>query len=329
MDYPKTVPGVGLVGGKFVDEDAVAGTVGSLIPSEWGNSVTDEILALQALAGLVADEADKAQMSKAINILLGRRLSQVSSGLKGSNNAASPTTKFDFSADLLTLRNPTSGNVSVWSAVAAITVDTAVAGPALNGRDRATAFPASSWLHLYAVGDETAIKGGVFSLSAPSAGPTLPAGCTEWKYVGPIYFNASSQLMRIQVRGDEFSYVSPPNILSTAAGPTSQASISMAAAVPPNAKHARLMINNGVGTNSTSVAVGTDFYLGAESGLAISKVHMTAVTAGVVFWNGMERQVPNVNQNLYYWFGSEINAGNISARWADIDVTGYTVSNGG
>ncbi|PGR44779.1 phage tail protein, partial [Bacillus cereus] len=40
MDYPKSVPSVGLVDGRFVDENPVAGTPGSLIPAVWGNSVT-------------------------------------------------------------------------------------------------------------------------------------------------------------------------------------------------------------------------------------------------------------------------------------------------
>ena len=46
MDYPKSVPSVGLVDGRFVDENPVAGTPGSLIPAVWGNSVTQEILSV-------------------------------------------------------------------------------------------------------------------------------------------------------------------------------------------------------------------------------------------------------------------------------------------
>jgi hypothetical protein len=67
VDYPKSLPSVGLVGGKFVDEDAVAGTPGSLIPALWGNAVTDELLALIAASGLVPDENDNTQLAAAIN----------------------------------------------------------------------------------------------------------------------------------------------------------------------------------------------------------------------------------------------------------------------
>ncbi|MFP3922393.1 hypothetical protein [Pseudomonas sp. W5-36] len=66
MDYPKSVPNVGLVGGKFVDENTATGTPGSLIPAAWGNAVTDEILAVINNGGLAAAESDPAQLVQAI-----------------------------------------------------------------------------------------------------------------------------------------------------------------------------------------------------------------------------------------------------------------------
>lgn len=66
MDYPKSVPGVGLVGGKFVDENAATGQQGSLIPSVWGNAVTEEISNVIKDAGEVPEEGDLSQLQKAI-----------------------------------------------------------------------------------------------------------------------------------------------------------------------------------------------------------------------------------------------------------------------
>lgn len=66
MDYPKSVPNVGLVNGKFVDENTSTGVVGSLIPSAWGNGVTDEILAVILAAGIVPSEADHTQLLAAL-----------------------------------------------------------------------------------------------------------------------------------------------------------------------------------------------------------------------------------------------------------------------
>ncbi|MFJ2480501.1 phage tail protein [Pseudomonas sp. NPDC087598] len=72
MDYPKSVPSVGLVDGRFVDENPVAGTPGSLIPAVWGNNVTQEILSVITGGGLVASEADTSQLFKAIQTIVGK-----------------------------------------------------------------------------------------------------------------------------------------------------------------------------------------------------------------------------------------------------------------
>ncbi|WP_047230016.1 hypothetical protein [Pseudomonas brassicacearum] len=72
MDYPKSVPSVGLVNGRFVDENPLAGTPGSLIPAVWGNSVTQEILGVIDAAGITPSEADTGQLIKALQAILGR-----------------------------------------------------------------------------------------------------------------------------------------------------------------------------------------------------------------------------------------------------------------
>lgn len=72
MDYPKSVPSVGLVDGRFVDENPVAGTPGSLIPAVWGNSVTQEVLGVITGGGLAPSEADNSQLLKAILAIIGK-----------------------------------------------------------------------------------------------------------------------------------------------------------------------------------------------------------------------------------------------------------------
>lgn len=72
MDYPKNTPGVGLVNGKFVDENVVSGTPGSLIPATWGNSVTQELLAVITSAGLAPAEADNGQLLKAMQVIMAK-----------------------------------------------------------------------------------------------------------------------------------------------------------------------------------------------------------------------------------------------------------------
>ncbi|RON56986.1 carbohydrate-binding protein CenC [Pseudomonas frederiksbergensis] len=69
MDYPNSVPSAGLVNGRFVDEDPMAGTPGSLIPASWGNGVTEEIRNAITEAGLTPKEDRNDQLATAIRQL--------------------------------------------------------------------------------------------------------------------------------------------------------------------------------------------------------------------------------------------------------------------
>lgn len=70
MDFPISVPSIGLVNGKFADEDPLAGTPGSLIPAQWGNAVTAEILNVITGGGLVPNEAINTQLLTAIKAVV-------------------------------------------------------------------------------------------------------------------------------------------------------------------------------------------------------------------------------------------------------------------
>lgn len=70
MDYPKSVPNIGLVGGKFVDENTGTGQVGSLIPAIWGSAVTDEIINVIKDAGLLPKEGENNQLTAAIKEII-------------------------------------------------------------------------------------------------------------------------------------------------------------------------------------------------------------------------------------------------------------------
>lgn len=70
MDYPKSVPSVGLKDGKFIDENPVTGQVGSLISSEWGNAVTDELLNVIRAGGEEPAEAEHDQLLVAIKAIV-------------------------------------------------------------------------------------------------------------------------------------------------------------------------------------------------------------------------------------------------------------------
>lgn len=85
MDYPNSVPSVGLVNGKFVDEDPINGTPGSLIPASWGNGVTQEILGVVQAGGLTPSEASNTQL---LGALRGNQLFQTAAPFDVSRSAA-------------------------------------------------------------------------------------------------------------------------------------------------------------------------------------------------------------------------------------------------
>lgn len=94
MDYPKSVPSVGLVNGKFVDESPVNGTPGSLIPSSWGNAVTDEILSVIRSTNVVPAESNNAQLTDAIVSIADLRAAQaVSKAVAQATESASGVAK--------------------------------------------------------------------------------------------------------------------------------------------------------------------------------------------------------------------------------------------
>ncbi|KAF2393102.1 phage tail protein [Pseudomonas frederiksbergensis] len=66
MDFPTKVPSAGLVNGKFVDENPLTGTPGSLIPAAWGNGVTQEIVNVIKAGDLTPDETKFDQLLQAI-----------------------------------------------------------------------------------------------------------------------------------------------------------------------------------------------------------------------------------------------------------------------
>ncbi len=104
MDFPKSVPGIGLVNGQFVDEDATTGRVGSLIPASWGNSITQEVIAALVAAGMVADETKSDQLRDAILRLAATGVTSI---------AAAGVTNLTAANCGLVLVNAAAGNVTI------------------------------------------------------------------------------------------------------------------------------------------------------------------------------------------------------------------------
>ena len=224
--------------------------------------------------------------------------------LVGQNDATTPNTKYGVSADLVQLRNPTTGTVVIRTNTGTLTNDILLAGPAANGRDQAAVFAVSTWLHLYFIWNGTTLAT-LSSIVAPPTGPTLPTGYTHWAYAGAVYNDATPLLVKTRLRGTLAFYETQQTALSGGTQATTEATVSLATLVPPNALDWRANFFEGNATTiHLRVVTGSEYFSGASpiSGL----------------WS---LTLPNIAQQFFY-FGDA----NPSLT---VQVTGYRVPNGG
>lgn len=220
MDYPISVPSVGLVGGKFVDEDTASGTVGSLIPSAWGNAVTDELLGVIKAAGLVPSETDLNQLVKAIR---GLTSSPVGSVRNGRMNIAAQSASGTFTADEVIVSTALGGQ-SYRLANFAKTINLAAAVGA-GGMDAGTA-PVTGFVAIYAIYNPTTKVSALLATNATAAkvgeiygGGNMPAGYTASALLTVVPTGSTSQFLALTVRDREVHvaslYVYTTNALVT------------------------------------------------------------------------------------------------------------------
>lgn len=285
------------------------------------NALQEEAANVVEGAGVALNGADRTQLRTA--------LFHVPAGVVGcdcKNNAGTPTSQFDLSARLVTVRNPTTAHALTFRNPATKTVNCSTAGPAANGRDQAGAFANGNWIHFYWIATPDGTLNGIASLSAENVGPTLPAGYTHWAYAGAVYLTGSA-LVATRIRGSQATLDTPISVLSVGSA-TSQTSVSTAAAVPPNALSVLLAVEaiietNGVGRGGERLVIrpfaGSAELMGLRADSEVSANGTNSTMA----------KIPNISQTFYYLWQNAHGPTTISARTANILVTGYTVPNGG
>lgn len=193
-------------------------------------------------------------------------------GLKIVNNAGTPSTKIDVSWTSACLVSSVGAPAFVGSTTATLDLTTGTVTSAANGMDGESR-PASGWVYIYGIstGSGGATLG---SLTSPLSGlPTLPAGYSFAGYLGAMFCDGSSNLLRSQQRSCRSQYMlvaasnTPiaPVIASGIAGTYSAtspvlAAVSISNFVPPTAGSIAVLANTtwkSGGTSGVNVAPNT------------------------------------------------------------------------
>nr|WP_304665035.1 hypothetical protein [Pseudomonas savastanoi] len=138
-----------MASGKFVDENPVTGMPGSLIPAQWGNSITQEILNAMAAGGEQPDETRTDQLATAITQIG----SQVRQAYKGAGFGYTDSETLlpgaaghwhRINAGGITLTLPSKANVVVGKSITFHNASPAAATIKANGAEVISLFGAGS-----------------------------------------------------------------------------------------------------------------------------------------------------------------------------------------
>ncbi|WP_069267432.1 hypothetical protein [Paraburkholderia nodosa] len=313
--------------GYFTDGNPAQAEAATVLRSDFMNMLMLELLNVVEAAGISPSKTAYNQVLLAIKSLTSSYAAGSYSVRKmvAANNGATPNTQFDTSCDLVVVRNPTTGACAAISNPGVITNNILTAGPVANGRDVAGAFAASTWLHFYYVWNGTTLAT-ISSASAPPTGPALPNGYTSWAYIGAVYLNASSQLMLVRQRGSWIMYADQQAVI-TGGSSTSVAAITTATLTPPNAVQFELSVPN-LSINATAAGpAGLTLIIQVESSHSPFQMGIQGSGAASATWgtSGASKRFPAITQGFNYQIA--ILAG--SGQSVTIDVTGYSVPNGG
>lgn len=241
-------------------------------------------------------------------------------GLVGQNNAGTPNTQYGIAADLVVVRNPSSGALSVFTNTGTLTNDILLDNTVANGRDQGAAFPSTGqWIHFYFVRTTGGVLRTRSSLTPPPTGPTLPAGEDAWAYAGAVRYNATPLLVRTRFRGTWVMYEVRQNALTSGTATSSAGTaVPLTTLVPPNA----LLIHVHAMMRITSPAAGGGFadiqYVGGSD---FTRLAVEEAPAD----NSRESQafvIPNLSQQVLYYVSG------VGAPSLDINILGYSVANG-
>lgn len=294
MDYPASVANVGLVNGKFANENTATGVVGSLIPAEWGNGVTDEIINVIKAAGLTPSETDLTQLLRAIRTV---SASPVGTMRNGAMRVATPSQSATFTADEVVVETALGGQ-SYRLANFSQTINVATTGA--GGMDTGSS-PATGFVALYAIYNPTTKAQGILAVNATAAkapevygGSNMPNGYTASALIS-VYPTTSGGLLVAGFQADRRITGNYSTALNTAAAKTSYTALSISGIVPLNAREASVSMTATQGSSGNPVVLSASSTSDGVGGWGVSA--SSTGTIGVTSYGRLPIITP---QTLFY-----------------------------
>lgn len=284
-----SVPSIGLVGGKFADEDPFAGTPGSLIPAQWGNAVTDEIRNAIIAAGLIPDEMVNNQLASAIRLIIGTASRNVRCSVPTA--AASAT----FTADELVLKAGLGGMAYT---LYSFNKTVSLASVGVGGMD-VGAPPISAFVSIYAIYNPTTQTAALLACNQATSsgsvysGANMPAGYTASALVS-AWGTTAAGLLAVGLQLDRQIDIAQALIVSSTVNQTATPT-SIASIVPIATKKVSGLMQVG----SSASANCTISLSGSPSGIGSKNVG-ASVIGGNVVQGPFTDVLVGTTQTIYY-----------------------------
>jgi hypothetical protein len=243
-------------------------------------------------------------------------------GNTSKNNTSTPNTQFDLDADVVWARNSSNDVVVNFNPGAAVTNNISTAGPVINGRDQASAFTNSTFVHFYWIWNGTTWAT-LSSAAAPPTGPTLPTGYTHWSYAAAVFLDSGGALRRVRMQG-RWAHNDAQTAVLTNGVATTETAIALTSTIPANAT--AMALNLTLSSSSISVNGFDELFIRMVSLSNFSQGPIIFANTTVAAGARTSLIVPNVGQSIIYLIVRTSTGGTVDA---DITCQGYELPNGG
>ncbi len=219
------------------------------------------------------------------------------SNLRCTHNAANPTTRVVISANDVLLTDGLGAFFLAQSV--SLTINAATVGA--NGLD-AGSLANSTWYHMWVISNGTTVAG---LLSTSATAPTMPSGYTYKMRVGTVTTNGSAQFIPFLQRNYSTQYVvtasvtTLPQLATGSLGtpPSTYASVSVSAAVPPTAATVKALIMTNSGGSYMYLAPNSLY--NSYAGTTPPPIAIYNPTANASGWGGDVLEMELESSNIY------------------------------